>query len=62
MNCWNVYGWMLDKAREVSTSTLKDWIWANVNNGQPIPGNISVEACRVVLLERGENGRGYHNT
>lgn len=59
---WTVYEWMLDKARKASTSTLKDWIWGAVANGQPIPGNISAEACRVVLIERGEDGRGYHNT
>ena len=54
--------WMLEKAREQTTETLRNWIWAAIANGQPIPGCIDVEACREALIERGESGRGYHNT
>lgn len=56
-----VYKWELEYARKQSNNTLKNWIWAMVNNGQPIPGCISVESCRVVLIERGEDDKGYHN-
>ena len=51
----------IEKARKETTNTLKNWIWG-YKNGQPIPGCIPVEALRYVLIERGENGNGYHNT
>lgn len=54
--------WMIEKAREQSTNTLKNWIWAAISCGQPIPGCMSVESLRAVLIERGEEGKGYHNT
>ena len=54
--------WEIDKARTFETSSLRNYIWAAVSAGQPIPGCISVDACRFVLLERGEDGTGYHNT
>lgn len=54
--------WEIEKAREEDSCTLKNWIWAAVSCSQPIPGCLSVEALRVVLTERGEDGRGYHNT
>lgn len=54
--------WMIEEARKQSTNTLKNWIWAAVSAGQPIPGCLSVESLRAVLLERGEDGKGYHNT
>lgn len=54
--------WMLDKARQESTNTLRNWIWLAVNLGQPVPGCLSVESMRFVLRERGEDGSGYHNT
>ena len=54
--------WMLERARMESTSTLRNWIWLAVNTGQPIPGNLTVESLRYVLRERGEDGKGYHNT
>lgn len=57
-----VYGWELEKARKQSTNTLKNWIWAAVSAGQPIPGCMSVDSLRAVLIERGEDSRGYHNT
>lgn len=57
-----VYDWELKKARKEGNGRLKDWIWLAVSCGQPIPGCISVEACRAVLRERGDDDRGYHNT
>lgn len=54
--------WMIEKARKQSTTTLKNWIWEAVSAGQPIPGCMSVESLRAVLIERGEDGKGYHNT
>ena len=56
-----IYRWEIEKAREKDSSTLKDWIWMAAN-GNPIPGCLSVESLRAVLIERGESGRGYHNT
>lgn len=52
--------WELEKARKESNERLKNWLWAASANGQPIPGNISTAACRKVLIERGEDGKGYH--
>lgn len=57
-----VYEWELEEARKQSTTCLKNWIWAAVSTGQPIPGCMSVESLRTVLIERGEDGKGYHNT
>ena len=54
--------WMIEKARKESTNTLKNWIWSAVSQDQPIPGCLSVESLRHVLIERGEDGKGYHNT
>lgn len=54
--------WMIEKARKHSTTTLKNWIWEAVSVGNPIPGCMSVESLRAVLIERGEDGKGYHNT
>lgn len=55
-------GWELEKARREGNGTLKNWIWKAKTCGQPIPGCISVDACRAVLIERGEDGKGYHET
>lgn len=57
-----IESWMIEKARKQSTTTLKNWIWEAVSAGQPIPGCLSVESLRAVLIERGEDGKGYHNT
>lgn len=57
-----VYAWMIDRARREDTNTLKNWIWMHVNTRQPIPACLSVESLRYVLIERGEDGRGYHNS
>lgn len=54
--------WEIEKAREQDSNTLKNMIWAAVTCGQPVPGCMSVESLRFVLLERGESGKGYHNT
>jgi len=54
--------WEVEKARDKDTNTLKNWIWLAVSANQPVPGNISVEALRHVLRERGEVGCGFHNT
>lgn len=57
-----VRGWMIEEARKEDTNRLKNWIWMAVRTGQPIPGNLTVESLRYVLRERGEDGKGYHNT
>jgi len=57
-----VQEWELEAAREFDSKALKNWIWLAVSAGQPIPCCLSVEALREVLIERGEDGRGYHNT
>ena len=54
--------WELEKSRKWSNVQLKDRIWLAVGAGQPIPGCISIDACRMILRERGEDGTGYHNT
>ena len=56
-----ICAWEVEKARKEETSTIKDWIWGAAN-GTPVPGCLSVEALRFVLIERGEDGKGYHNT
>lgn len=56
-----VHEWELEKARKWTTTELKNWIWLAAS-GYPIPGCISVEALRKVLIERGEDGKGYHNS
>lgn len=57
-----IFDWEIKRARQESTTTLKNWIWAAVTTGQPVPGCLSVDSLRVVLIERGEDGRGFHNT
>ena len=56
-----VYLWEVQEALKRETATLKNQIWA-ASNGQPIPGYISVEACRFALVIRGEGPEGYHNS
>lgn len=56
------YQWEIEKARTLTSAEIKNLIWAAVNNGQPIPGCMSVEALRFVLIERGKDGKGYHNS
>ena len=58
----NIYDWEIKEASAQTSGRLKDWIFLAVACGQPIPGCISVEACRYVLRKRGEDGKGYHNT
>ena len=57
-----IESWMLEKASKETTTTLKDWIWEAVQLGQPVPGNLSVDSLRMVLIKRGHSGRGYHDT
>lgn len=56
-----VYEWELEEARKIPTTRLKDLIWL-ASIGQPIPGCMSVESLRSVVIERGEDGKGYHNS
>ncbi len=56
-----IHEWELEKVKDWTTSEIKNRLWANVNNGQPIPGCVSVEALRVELINRGEEPVGYHN-
>lgn len=57
-----IAGWMVERARKEDTNTLRNWIWAAVDCGQPVPGCMSIESLRYVLRERGEDGSGYHDT
>lgn len=54
--------WELNKIKDWSTGTIKDYIWLAVECGQPVPGCVSVEALRTELIIRGEEPKGYHNT
>ncbi len=54
--------WELDKIKDWSTSTIKNFIWLAVDCGQPVPGCVSVEALRMALTRRGEEPKGYHDT
>lgn len=57
-----IYPWEIELIRHWTTNEIKNWIWLNVNCNQAIPGQVSVDAMRAVLIERGEDGKGYHNT
>lgn len=54
--------WEIEKVKDWSTDTIKNYIWMAVDNGQPVPGCVSVEALRMELKRRGEKPIGYHNT
>ncbi|MDE6913844.1 MAG: hypothetical protein K2P35_09135 [Lachnospiraceae bacterium] len=54
--------WELDKIKDWSTNTIKNYIWLAVECGQPVPGCVSVDALRKELVRRGEEPKGYHNT
>ena len=56
-----VYKWELEKIQDWPTNMIKNYIWMAVDCGQPIPGNVSVEALRMELKRRGEEPKGYHN-
>ena len=56
-----VYQWESEKAKDLSTCTIKNYIWMAAN-GQPIPGCISIESLRMELERRGEEPKGHHNT
>ncbi len=55
-----IHNWELEKARRYTNGELKNMIWLYVDCGQPIPGCMSVESLSAILIERGEDGRGYH--
>ena len=57
-----VYSWELKKVKDWTTNKIRNCIWACVSNGQPVPGDVSVEALRMELKRRGEEPIGYHNT
>lgn len=57
-----IYPWEIELIRHWTTTEIKNCIWSMVSCGQPAPGQVSVEAMRAVLRERGEDGKGYHNT
>lgn len=57
-----VYSWELEKVKFWTVNEIKNCIWAYVSIGQPIPCNVSVEALRRELGNRGEDPVGYHNT
>ncbi len=57
-----IYEWELNLIRHWTTNEIKNWIWMAVANRNATPAQVSVEAMRYVLRERGEDGKGYHNT
>jgi hypothetical protein len=57
-----IYEWELEKVKDWTLNEIRNRIWAAVNCGQPVPGNVSVEALRMELVKRGEEPIGYHNT
>lgn len=57
-----IYQWEIELIKHWTTNEIKNTIWAAISCGQPTPGQVSVEAMRHVLRERGEDGKGYHNT
>lgn len=57
-----IYKWEIDLVKHWTTNEIKNWIWMTIANNQATPGQVSVEAMRYVLRERGEDGKGYHNT
>lgn len=54
--------WEMDKVATWTTDEIKNRIWMNISQGQPIPGCVSSEALRSELIRRGEEPIGYHNT
>lgn len=55
-----VFRWELDYLSNWTIESLRNWIWMSKQNGQPIPGCVSVEALRMELVRRGEPPVGYH--
>ena len=54
--------WEMEKIKNWSTNTIKNYIWMAVDCEQPIPGCVSIEALRMELKRRDEEPKGYHNT
>lgn len=52
---------MAEKAKTLSTDTIKNYILASIENNQTIPWNMSVESLQLELLRRGEKPVEYHN-
>ena len=57
-----VYQWEMEKVKDWTTNTIKNYIWMAVECDQSIPGCVSIEALRAELIRRGEEPKGYHNT
>lgn len=51
-----------DKANSWTTCEIKNRIWSTIDGGQPVPGCLSLKCLRDVLVSRGEEPCGYHNT
>ena len=52
---------MAEKAKTLSTDTIRSYILASIENNQTIPWNMSVESLQLELLRRGEKPVEYHN-
>lgn len=59
---FTIYEWEMNKIKNWTTEEIKNRIWMAVSCGQPVPGQVSVEALRMELVCRGEEPVGYHNT
>lgn len=55
-----VYRWELEHIKDWTVESIRNWIWMAKDNGQPVPGCVSVEALRMELVRRGESPVGYH--
>lgn len=52
--------WEITEALKCDIRTLKDQICASYD-GQPVPGSLSVDACRFALVLKGEDPRECHD-
>lgn len=52
----------LKHVKDWTVNKIKNHIWMATNCGQPVPGNVSVEALRAELMRRGEEPVGHHDT
>lgn len=52
---------MAEKAKTLSTDTIRSYILASIENNRTIPWNMSMESLQLELLRRGEKPVEYNN-